>query len=87
MTESSKVKQLAPFKECKKCGSVCSLEVANCPKCFCPYFNDLTVKELKAKADANGKIRAFCMELPKWPFREAWQIVDARKKGELEDLS
>jgi hypothetical protein len=85
LTKSLKANRLTPFRGCKKCGEVCGPKVTKCPKCLCPYLKSLTVEELEAKADADGKIRAFSMELPKWPYEGAWQIVDAKKEGGPED--
>lgn len=80
MAESSKSSPLSPFRECKRCKSICGPEVDRCPKCSRSDFDDLTVKELKAAADANGKIKAFCARIPDWPFEGAWQKKEEPEK-------
>jgi len=72
---------LSPFKKCKHCGSICGPGVSPCPTCSCSDFHNLTVEELKAAADANGKIKAFCVGIPPWPFEGAWQVAEAEKES------
>ncbi|KPJ73228.1 hypothetical protein AMJ48_02060 [Parcubacteria bacterium DG_74_1] len=81
MPESSKANQFTPFRKCRDCKLVCEQEVETCPRCFCSNFDPLTVEELKATADANGKIRAFSMTIPEWPRKGAWEIVGVEKEG------
>lgn len=85
MAKSLKVDPLTPFRKCKNCKSVCGPGVSRCPVCSCLNFDTLTVEELKATADPDGKIKAFATEIPDWPKgKGAWQIVDTEKERKLE---
>jgi hypothetical protein len=86
LAENSKVNPLTPFKKCKNCKSVCGPGIEACPECRCSNLDTLTVEELRATADANGKIKAFSTTLPEWPYKGAWQIVSVKKEEELESL-